>query len=212
MAMDEDGNEIRELDRDDRLRILTELRKHPHPLTHPLTHQSDSLYIVYNIVNGQVVSETRVNVQDAVEIGQDTRTSFASSLPGGFHHPIKKTVETMQVLKRGVKIKGKLSTSWKQFSYLPRSLTSTAASENGARQCARDYWECTHFREATQSQIPMEEERCPACKYSLKRTSTNLIQFCGRAVLLAEKCSQLALLLSVPQLSERKHLVECYQA
>ena len=77
------------LDRDDRLRILTELRKHPHPLTHPLTHQSDSLYIVYNIVNGQVVSETRVNVQDAVEIVQDTRTSFASSLPGGFHHPIK---------------------------------------------------------------------------------------------------------------------------
>ena len=100
MAMDEEGSEIRELDRDDRHRILTELRKHPHPLT----HQSDSLY---NIVNGQVVSETKVNVQDAVEIGQDTRTSFASSLPGGFHHPIKKTVETMHVLKRGVKIKGK---------------------------------------------------------------------------------------------------------
>ena len=74
---------------------MTELRKHPHPRT----HQSDSLY---NIVNGQVVSETEVNVQDAVEIGQDTKTSFASSLPGGFHHPIKKTVETMQVLKRGV--------------------------------------------------------------------------------------------------------------
>ena len=79
---------------------MTELRKHPHPLT----HQSDSLY---NIMNGQVVSETKLNVQDAVEIGQDTRTSFASSLPGCFHHPIKKTVETMQVLKRGVKIKGK---------------------------------------------------------------------------------------------------------
>ncbi len=63
MAMDEEGSEIRELDRDDRHRILTELRKHPHPLT----HQSDSLY---NIVNGQVGSETEVNVQDAVEIGQ----------------------------------------------------------------------------------------------------------------------------------------------
>ena len=100
MAMDEEGSEIRELDRDDRLRILTDLRKHPHPLT----HQSDSLY---NIVNGQVVSETKVNVQDAVEIGQDTITSFASFLPGGFHNPIKKTVETMQVLKRGLKIKGK---------------------------------------------------------------------------------------------------------
>ena len=95
----EEGSKRRELDRDDRLRILTELRKHSHPLTHP----SDSLY---NIVNGQVVSETEVNVQDAVEIGQDMRTRFASSLPGGFHHPIKKTVKTMQVLKRGVKIKG----------------------------------------------------------------------------------------------------------
>ena len=98
--MDEEGSKTRELDRYERLQILTELRKHPHPRT----HQSDSLY---NIVNGQVVSETKVTVQDAVEIGEDTRTSFATSLPGGFHHQIKKTVETMQVLKRVVKIKEK---------------------------------------------------------------------------------------------------------
>ena len=57
----------------------------------------------------------------------------------------------------------------------------------------------------------MEEERCPPCKYSLKRTSTNLIQFCRRTVLLWETCSQRALLLYVPQLSEIKHPVECYQ-
>ena len=63
--MDEGGSKLRELDRDDRLRILTELRKHPHPLT----HQSDSLY---NILNGQFFSETKLNVQDSVEIGQDT--------------------------------------------------------------------------------------------------------------------------------------------
>ena len=99
---------------------------------------------------------------------------------------------------------GKLCTTWKQFSYLTRSLTSTAAPENGARQCARDYWECTHFREATQSQIPMEEEKCPPCKYSLKRKSTNLIQFCGRTVLLVETCSQRALLLSVPHMVRKK--------
>ena len=55
MAMDEEGSKIPELDRDDRLRVLTELRKHPQPLT----QQSDSLY---NIVNGQVVSETELNV------------------------------------------------------------------------------------------------------------------------------------------------------
>ena len=100
MTIDEEGTTRRELDRDDRLRILTELRKHPHPLT----HQSESLY---NVVDGQVVSETKVNVQDAMEIGHDTRTSFACSLPGSFHQPLKETVETMQVLKRGVKIKVK---------------------------------------------------------------------------------------------------------
>ena len=100
MAMDEDGSKRRELDRYDRLRTLIKLRKHPHPLT----HQSDS---VYSILNGQVVAETKVNVHDAVDIEQDTRTSFASSLPGGFHHLIKTTIETMQVLQRGVKIKGK---------------------------------------------------------------------------------------------------------
>ena len=48
-------------------------------------------------------------MQDAVDIGQDTRTSFAASLPGGFHHPIKTIVETMQVLKRDVKISGNTS-------------------------------------------------------------------------------------------------------
>ena len=78
MKHKEEGSKRRELDRDDRLRILTELRKHSHPLTHP----SDS---IYNIVNGQVVSETEVNVQDDGAIGQDMQTSFASSLPGGFH-------------------------------------------------------------------------------------------------------------------------------
>ena len=82
--------------------------------------------------------------------------------------------------------------TWKQFSYLPRSLASTAASENGARQCARDYWECTHLL-ATQSQIPIEEESCPPCKYSIRQTSTNLIRFCGRTVLLRETCSRRAL-------------------
>ena len=86
----------------------------------------------------------------------------------------------MQVLKRGEKIKGKLSTTWNQFSYLPRSLTSTAASEKreqGSVQGTTHYWECTHFQE--QSHIQLEEDKCPPCEYSLKRTSTNLIQSWG---------------------------------
>ena len=52
-------------------------------------------------------SYDRLSTKWFMSIGQDTRTSFASSLPGGFHHRIKKTVETMQVLKRGVKVNGK---------------------------------------------------------------------------------------------------------
>ena len=59
MAMNEEGSKIRELDRNDRLRVLAELRKHPHPLT----NRSESLD---NIVNGQVASDMEVNVQDAV--------------------------------------------------------------------------------------------------------------------------------------------------
>ena len=82
----------------------------------------------------------------------------------------------------------KLSTTWKQISYLVRSLTSMAASEEGAWQCARDCWECTNLQEATQPHIPMEEERCPPCEYSPKRTSTNLIQSWERTVLLGETC------------------------
>ena len=48
-----------------------------------------------------------VNVQDAVEIGQDVKTSFASSLPECFHHPIQKTLTTNKVLERGENVKGK---------------------------------------------------------------------------------------------------------
>ena len=51
-AMDEQGGNMWELERDDRLRTLTKQRKH----SQPLTHQSESQY---NIVNGQVVAETK---------------------------------------------------------------------------------------------------------------------------------------------------------
>ena len=63
--------------------------------------------------------------------------------------------------------RGKLSTTWRQFSYLPRSLTSTAASENGARQCAGEYWEFTHFEER-HSIISQWKRKgvCPASTHS----------------------------------------------
>jgi hypothetical protein len=54
-----------------------------------------------------MASTDDVTVHNAIEIGQRLQKDFAASLPGGFHNPIKKTVKTMQVLKRGVKVKDK---------------------------------------------------------------------------------------------------------
>ena len=58
---------------------------------------------------------------------------------------------------------------------------------------AGDFWECTHFQDATRSRTPMEEERCPHCEYSLKRTLTNLIQSWGSRVLHRQTCRRQAL-------------------
>ena len=97
----EEGGKRRELDEQDRQRILDELQKHSHPLTN---HSSESLY---NINNGQVASGNDVNIQDAVKIGKEMHTAFLSSLPDGFHKPIKRMVNTMQVLKKSVKVNHK---------------------------------------------------------------------------------------------------------
>ena len=94
----EEGEKRCILDEQDRRRIVNELNKH----SHPLTGQSQFLY---NIVNGRVVSDKDINVQNAVEIGQDLQQNFQASLPNGFHIPIKKKVKTMQSLKHSVKVK-----------------------------------------------------------------------------------------------------------
>ena len=54
-----------------------------------------------------MASAEDVNVHDAIQIAQDMQKRFTESLPDGFHKPIKKTVKTMQVLKRGMKVKDK---------------------------------------------------------------------------------------------------------
>ena len=206
MTIDEEGTTRRELDRDDRLRILTELRKHPHPLT----HQSESLY---NIVDGQVVSETKVNVQDAMEIGQDTSTSFASSLPGGFHHPIKKTVETMQVPKRGVKIKGKTVYDLETV-FVPPSLIDQYGCIRKRNKAVRKGLLGIHSLSGSHTvSNPNGRGKVPAL-HVLTQTNINSLDSVlweGSATR-RDLRSQRVLLLSVPKLSERKHLVECYQA
>ena len=84
-----------ELDKEDRQKILDELWRH----FHPLNDRSESLY---NIVTGQVASTDDVNVHDAIQIGQEMKTTF---IPNGFHKTIQKKVKSMQLLKRGVNVK-----------------------------------------------------------------------------------------------------------
>jgi len=84
------------LDKQDRQRILDELRKYSQPL-------KDHSASLYNIVNGKVAYTKGVNVHDAVKIGQEMQQKFIPSLPDGIHISIKQ-VKIMQVLKRGMKV------------------------------------------------------------------------------------------------------------
>ena len=96
----EEGKGRRELDAEDRAKILRALWENSHPLTTETT-------TLYHIINGQV-ADGKVNVQDALKIGQDMSTLFSSSLPGGFHAPISKKVVTMKFKTKGVKVNGKI--------------------------------------------------------------------------------------------------------
>jgi len=76
------------LDKQDRQRIVDELRKYSHPLT-------DHFASLYNIVNGKVAYTNDVNVHDAIKIGQEMQQKFIASLPDGIHISIKQKVKTM---------------------------------------------------------------------------------------------------------------------
>ncbi|KAJ8392658.1 hypothetical protein AAFF_G00073320 [Aldrovandia affinis] len=96
----EEGKGRRELDAEDRVKILRVLWENSHPLTTETT-------TLHHITNGQV-ADGKVNVQDALKIGQDMSTLLSSSLPGGFHAPISKKVVTMKFKPKGVKFNGKI--------------------------------------------------------------------------------------------------------
>ena len=84
------------VDEDYRQRISTELGK----CSHPLDTESD---VLYNIHNGQV-APTIVNVSDSLAFGGTMATAFQNSLPTGIHAKLSSPVNTMEYLKRGVKI------------------------------------------------------------------------------------------------------------
>ena len=92
----EKGKAGREMDERDRAEILRVLQENSHPLTTETT-------TLYHIMNSQVADE-KVNVQDALKIGQDMRTQFSSSLPGAFHAPISNKVVTMKFTTKRVKV------------------------------------------------------------------------------------------------------------
>ena len=92
----EEGEKRRILDTDDRHRGYEELRKHSHPLK--LTSSG-----LYNIINGKVANAS-VNVQETLKMGESMLLDFRSSLPGGFHAPLKRKFKTMECIKCGVAI------------------------------------------------------------------------------------------------------------
>ena len=100
MPHTEEGVKRRKVDEDDRQRIRTELAK----CSHPLETDNDKLY---NIFNGQV-APTKVNVADSLSFGEPMVAAFRNALPGGFYSKLTSPVNTIEHLKKGVKIGDKV--------------------------------------------------------------------------------------------------------
>ena len=81
----EEGEKRRILDTDYRNRVYEESKKHSHPLKGKGANAS-------------------VNVQETRKMGESMLLDFRSSLPGGFHAPLKRKVKTMESIKCGVAI------------------------------------------------------------------------------------------------------------
>ena len=57
-----------------------------------------------NIVTGQVVNHSSVNVEKAQLLGKTQMESFERSWPGGVHDPIPKIVTTMALSRKHIKV------------------------------------------------------------------------------------------------------------
>ena len=96
-AHKEEGKARRPLDRSDRMKIQEELSKYPNPLKY-----SDQ-DILFNIVNGHIADE-KVNVHNALAIGERMAAEFKGQLPEGFYNSLHSDVTTMESMKKGVKV------------------------------------------------------------------------------------------------------------
>ena len=92
----EEGERRRQIVAEDRSKICKEIVECHHPL------QTSALKII-NISNGYVANE-KVNVENAVFIGNKMKTEFQNGLPEVFHKPVHVQVYTMESMKHGVKI------------------------------------------------------------------------------------------------------------
>ena len=89
----------KQADRADRKKLSDELAKYPNPLTGPVRQVS-------NIVNG-CVGNDKVNVHDALELGEMMMVTFAAGLPEGIYNPIRSKLVTLESCKKAVKIGNK---------------------------------------------------------------------------------------------------------
>ena len=67
----------------------------------PSQHPSDGLL---NIVTGKVVTHPSVNVHNAVQLGLTQMETFEKTWPEGFHNTIPRTVTTMSLSRRHLKV------------------------------------------------------------------------------------------------------------
>uniref|UniRef100_UPI00359005F2 uncharacterized protein n=1 Tax=Myxine glutinosa TaxID=7769 RepID=UPI00359005F2 len=61
-------------------------------------------YGLVNVVTGKVVVHPSVNVNNAVTLGENQMETFEKSWPGGFHDTITKTVNTMAITRKHLKV------------------------------------------------------------------------------------------------------------
>jgi len=92
----EEGKNRQKLDAEDRNKIRLQLLKH----VHPLKSETDKLI---NIVTGCIAHE-KVNVNNALEIGERMAYNYQKSLPDGFYKPLKHEVVTMVTMKKCIKV------------------------------------------------------------------------------------------------------------
>ena len=81
----------------------------PMPLQHTETYNyhvltTNTTTNIVNIVTGQVLTHSSVNVDNAPELGEQQMEEFERGLPDSFHETIHRRVTTMPVSQKHIKV------------------------------------------------------------------------------------------------------------